>query len=215
MQTELNVINRVTGAEVKLQSSEGADGFVVPGGSLYEDITRAGSFHFHTTTATAGLTAVPTTAVNCAFRNTADDGGRSMIIDAIYAMQVGNAAASLSGFSIIYVLGQTRVDALADGGLIPRKNNGMGPSTDTVCIMSLTGTALDAVTAPDATVWQPAGPGIFQSIASLPGMMIFNEIDGRIIVPPGRILGVHVLAGTTTATWNMGIMWHEKVLTLG
>ncbi len=215
MQTELNVINRVTGNEVKLQSTEGGDGLIVPGGALYEDITRAGSFHFHTTTATAGLTAVPTTAVNCAFRNTDDDGGRSMIIDAIYAMQVGNAGATLSGFGIIYVLGQTRVDALTDGALIPRKNNGMGPATNTVCVMSLTATALDGVTGELDDNWLPAGPGVYPNIASLPGMCIFDEIDGRIIVPPGRILGLHVLAGATTATWNMGIMWHEKVLTLG
>ena len=215
MQTELNAINRVTGSEVKLQSTEGGDGLVVPGGVLYEEVTRAGlAFHFHTTTATAGVTSTPSTAVNCAFRNTADDGGKSMIIDAIYAMQVGNAGATLSGFGIIYVLGQTRVAALTSGGLIPRKNNGMGPSTDTVCIMSLTATALDAVTGV-VIGWLPAGPGIFQNIASLPGLVIFNEINGRIIVPPGRILGVHVAAGSTTATWNMGLMWHEKVITLG
>lgn len=214
MQTELLGINRVSGAEIALEADEAGELLVAAGDSDYAEITRAGlSFTYRNTTAVAALTSLPTTATNTAFRNTAPDGGKSMIIDAIFSLQIGNTAAALGQFSIIYVLGQTRVASQAVDVLIPRKNNSLGDQTSTICTQSIGGTALDAVTGV-AIGWMPIGPTVQVGVASLPGMCIYAPVDGRIIVAPGRILGLHMMGSQTTPTWIMGIQWHEKVITL-
>ena len=215
MQTELLGINRVSGIEIALEANEPSELLLAKGDSDYTEVTRDGqAFTYRNTTAVAGLTALPTTATNTAFRNSADAGGKSLIIAAIFALQIGNTAAALGQFSIIYVLGQTRVATQAVDVLVPRKNNGLGPSSDTVCTQSIGGTALDAVTGVSIG-WMPIGPTVQVGVASLPGMCIYAPVDGRVIVSPGRILGLHVMGSHTTPTWVMGIQWHEEVITLG
>ena len=214
MQTELKAINRVTGNEIYLEMNQSQELLSARGSAKYEDATRTGKrFSFRNTTGVAAVTAVPTTATNCAFCNTDPDGGRSAVIDAIFASAVGNAAAALGQYHIIYVLGQTRVAQLTDAVLIPRKLNGMGPSTDTCLTIAVGGVNLDAVTGV-AVGWMPACTSVITAVTTLPGMHLWAQMDGRLILPPGRILGLHILASQTTATWAMGIQWHERAMTL-
>ena len=214
MQTEILGINRVSGAEIALQANQAGEQLVAAGDADYTEVTRGGfAFTYRNTTAVAAVTSIPTTATNTAFRNSDADGGRSVIIDAIWATQIGNGAAALSQFSMIYVLGQTRVAAQAVDVLVIRKTNSLGDQTSSVVTQSIGGTALDAVTGV-AIGWNTIGSQATGAVASLPGMSMFAWVNGRIIIAPGRILGLHVLGSQTTPTWNMGIMWHEKTITL-
>ncbi len=214
MQTEIKAINRVTGDEISLKANQAKELLGARGSAKYEDATRTGKrFSFRNTTGVAAVIAIPTVATNCAFCNTDPDGGRSAIIDTIFASQVGNAAAALNQFSIIWILGQTRVAQLTDGALIPRKLNGMGPTTDTCLTVAVGGVDLDAVTGV-AVGWMPACTNRNTAVVSLPGIHLIAKMDGLIIIPPGRILGLHVLAAEVTPTFAMGIQWHERYLTL-
>lgn len=212
METKLRAVNRVTGRPIDLQANEAGEALVAMGGSRFEEITREGhAFHCQSETATAPVAAPGTTTCGFGIWNSAADGGRSIIIDMLFAANV-TAGATLGNFSMMYVLGQTRVVALT-GDLTIRKNNGMGPTTDSVALCEAGGAILDTVTGV-VIGWLPIGPTVNAHVVSLFGMCLVAEVDGRIIVPPGRALGLEVIADTAAGTWNMGAMWHEKVITL-
>ncbi len=216
MQTELKAKNRVTGDEIYLEANQAGEGLNAQGAAWYEDLTRGGrAFSMKSTTVVAAVTALPTTAVNVAFYNTDPDGGRSIIVDAVFAEHTGNAGAALDQATIIWVLGQTRiiVTTMADSGLTPRKLNGLGPTTDTCVRMSISGETLDAVTGV-AIGWQPIGNSVNTAVISLPGSQLWAAVDGRIIIPPGRFFALHVLASSVDIDYNMGMLWHERRLTL-
>ena len=216
MLTELELINRETGDPITAEANEAREQLTAAGDAKYTEITRAGSFLYRNTTAVAAVTSLPSTATNTAFRNSADDGGPSVIIDAIFALQIGNGAATFGQWGMIYVLGQTRVTTQAVDVLIPRKNNGLGSTSGqvgTVVTQSIGGTALDATTGV-AIGWMPIGPTAHAVVASLPGTQMFARVDGRLILPPGHIIGLHVLSSSATPTFIMGMMWHEKVIAL-
>lgn len=214
MQTEILGINRVTGAEKNVQANEAGDLLMAQGAARYEDATRSGKrFIMRNTTAIAGVTAIPTTAINCAFHNSDPDGGRSMIIDAIFSIQAAIASAAFDQFGMIWVLTQTREATLTDAGLIPRKLNGVGASSDTAAYIVVPAETLEAVGGV-AIGWMPVGNSVNTSVNTLLGAMLWQDIDGKIIIPPGRTLGLHMMVSEVTPTFNMGIMWHEKTITL-
>ena len=216
MQTEIKAINRVTSDEINLEMDESKNALVAQGEAKYVETTRSGKhFIMRNTTAVAAVVALPTTAVNCAFYNTDPDGGRSIIVDAIFALNIAYGGTNLGQCGMIYVLGQTRiaVATMADAGLIPQKANGLGPTTDTCIRMSIAAETLDAVTGVEVG-WMPIGNGARTGVVTTPGMVLWEEVDGRIILPPGRFMGLHVMASEVDPTFVMGMMWHEKVLTL-
>ena len=217
MLQEIELINREEPSQtIKPEATPAGDSLVAAGDAKYTDITRSGGFIYRNSTAVAAVVALPTTATNTAFRNSADDGGPSVIIDAIFALQIGNGAAAFGQWGMIYVMGQTRVASQAVDVLIPRKTNGLGSTTGqvgTVVTQSIGGTALDAVTGV-AIGWMPIGPTVHAVVASLPGTQMWAPVDGRLILPPGHIIGLHVLGSSVTPTFVMGMMWHEKVIAL-
>lgn len=216
MQTELKAINRVSGDETYLQANQASEGLNAQGSARYEDLVRSGrAFTMKSTAVVAAVTSLPTTAVNCAFYNTDPDGGRSIIVDAVFAEHTTNAGAVLDQSTIIWNLGQTRiiVTTMADSALIPRKLNGLGPTTDTCVRMSIAAETLDIITGV-AIAWHPIGNSVNTAVTTLPGSQIWAPVDGRIIVPPGRFFALHVLSSSTGIDFNMGMVWHERRLTL-
>lgn len=215
MQTELLAINRVSDAEIGLGSNEVGDLLAAQGDAIFTEVTRpARSFMWRNTTAVAALDAIGDVATNCALYNGAPDGGRSMIIDAIFASQVGNAGAALEQAGMIFCLGHIRADVPGDSGIIPKRLNSIGPASDTVAVTTVGGTDLDAITGL-AINWFPIGRNVRTMVHTLPGMSLWAPVDGRIILSPGRYLGLHVLASSTDVDFTMGVQWHEKTLTLG
>jgi len=212
METKLRAKNRVTEVAGDLQGTEAGEALVAMGAAEYEDITRSGqAFHCINPTTTAAVIAVGTTAAHLSIWNSADDGGKSIIIDAIFGFAVAGAAV-LYQVGLIYVLGQTRV-ASNGGAIVVRRNNGYGATSDSVALCDDVAT-LDAVTGV-AVGWMPVGNSVTSAVVSLGGLAIFERVDGRIIVPPGRLLGIKPLASAVGTTWQVGAMWHEKVITLG
>ncbi len=75
------------------------------------------------------------------------------------------------------------------------------------------GAILDAVTG--VTIgWMPWGDSVTTGIDDLVGAIIYEPVDGLLIIPPGRQFGINVFSSHTTGTWNVGMQWHEKQLDL-
>jgi hypothetical protein len=189
---------------------------VAPGSSPYSEVTRAGrAFYTGTTTAVAAVVAIPTTAVLLALYNNDADGGRSLVIDWVAASMAAKTAAAGQA-QLLLNLGQVRETAPTDAGLAVKKANGLGSGTnDTKARTIVGGTALPAATGVAAN-WIPWGPAVgFPGAAATPGGGLWAQVDGRLIVPPGRYLAVHVLADVVGSTFQGFVGWHEKQLTLG
>ena len=202
-----------TSTELSAQGTDAGERLVAAGMAPYEETTREGHhFHCTSTTATASVVALPTTAAGISIWNAAGDDGKSIIIDAIYAINIVGHG-SLGQFGLICVAGQTDV-VTNSGTLVVRKNNGNGPANDSIALVAPGATALDAVTGV-AIGWIPMGTSEKQSVISLPGVVLWAPVNGRIIVPPARLFGVNVIGPNATNTFNIGVMWHEKELTLG
>ncbi len=186
------------------------------GASPYGEITRVGrAFYTGTTTAVAAVVAIPTTAVMMALYNNDVDGGRSLIIDWLAASGVAKTAVAGQA-QLLVNLGQTRAAAPTSAALAIKKANGLGGGTsDTKAITIVGGTALDAVTGLAAN-WIPWGPAVgAPGTAATPGDGLFAQVDGRLIVPPGRYLAMHVIADVVGSTFQGFVGWHERQITLG
>ncbi len=201
-----------TNTELEAQATDAGEALVAAGMAPYEEITRQGfSFHVASTTPTIGVTSIPTTAAAIGMYNNASDGGKSMIIDAIWALNAV-AEGTLGQCGLIYVVGQTRVAALTSAFTV-RKSNGNGAAS-TIALAATGGAVLDAVTGV-AAGWLPIGETANITVLTLPGVILFAPVNGRIIVPPGRQFGINVMCNHIDNTFNTGVMWHEKVLKLG
>ena len=179
--------------------------------SPYEEIVRAGrAFEAHTTAAIAAVVAVPTTAHMLAIYNNEPDDGRLIIIDRAWALNIVSTAVA-SQASLIGLVGQVRETPPTDAALAINPLNGMG-SRDTRARTILNATALPATTGLAANWRLLPGPtgGMKPGAAATPGYWVNADINGRIVLPPGRYFAIHVLANVVGETFTAGIEWHEK-----
>lgn len=191
---------------------------VSQGASPYQETVRPGrAFILGNDPASpvAAVVAIPTTAVMVALYNNAPDGGRSLVIDWVAASGVAKTAAA-GQQQMLGLLGQVRETAPTNSALVPKKRNGMGGGTvDTVARSIVNGTALPAATGV-ATNWFPIGPAFGSpGAAGTPGHGAYYQVNGDIIVPPGRYFAMHVLADVVGSTYVGFIAWHEKQIVLG
>lgn len=185
--------------------------------SQYAEIVRAGrAFKVQTSAAVAAVVAVPTTAVMLAIHNGEADGGRSFIIDRVWALNIVSTAV-IAQAVIIGLVGQVR-EALPTNAfmrVLPLNGMGLGGGGGIRVRTILNATALPATTGL-ATDWGVLSPSAVKaSAAATPGYSMIGDINGRIICPPGRYFAVHVLANVVGETFRVGIEWHEKQIKLG
>lgn len=205
---------RAPGDEESLGLNEQGALLVALDSSPYGELVRSGrAFEVHTTTAVAAVVAVPTTAVLLQIYNNEADDGRAYIIDRVWGLMAAGTAAAGQG-ALIGALGQTRVAAPALALLAINALNGTG-GKDTRVTQSTA--ALDAVTGVVGNwrVLPGQTGGLKVGAAATPGVFINADVNGRLMVPPGRSFGVHVLADVVGSTFTVGIEWHEKLFKLG
>ena len=189
---------------------------VAMGPPAYQETVRMGrAFSVINAAAVAAVVAIPTTAVNLAIYNNAPDGGRSLIIDAIGALNVVSTAIAAQA-QMLVCTGQVREAAPVDAALAIKKRNGYASgSPDSVVRTIVGGTALPATTGLAAN-WFPLGSSVTKpGVAATPGYGIWVPADGRYIVPPGRYFAVQVIAPVVGETFITMISWHEAQLNLG
>ncbi len=187
--------------------------YTAAGASPYEEITRSGrSFHVRNTVAVAAVVAFPTTTANLQLYNNEPENGRSYVIDYLYFANVVSTAV-VAHAQMLALIGQVRETAPTDAALVIQQLNGVGKK-DTVARTVLTGTALPATTG-IAGLWMAVGPQAIKTDAvATPGYGAGFEVNGRIVVPPGRFFATQVLANVVGETFITGIMWHERQLRL-
>jgi len=180
----------------------------------YREVVRMGrAFQVHTSAAIAAVVAIPTTAHMLALYNGEPDGGKSYVIDWVAASNVVSTAVA-SQAQILVNVGQNRETAPTDAGLTITKLNGLGKGADTRARTILNATALSAETGVAAN-WFPWGKNSGKpGAAGTPGYGMWEPVDGRLIVPPGRFFAVHVLANVVGETFLAYIGWHEAYIDL-
>jgi hypothetical protein len=188
--------------------------------SPYAELVRPGrAFEVHCTAAIAAVVALPTTAALLSLWNGEQDGGRSYVIDRVWALRIASTTAIASQAALIGCLGQTRVASLGAASGLPANALNSNNGKDTRAVSYLNAVALDAVTGVVGN-WrvlpgQTGGVKISAGAATVGGDFINAEVNGRIIVAPGRAFGMHVFAPLVAETFIAGIEWHEKQLRLG
>lgn len=189
---------------------------VAAGAAPFREVVKPGrAFLAGSQAAIAAVVAVPTTGHMFAIYNNEADGGRTYVIDAVGALNIVSTAVSASAVMLANI-GQVReatpTDAMPAGAL--RKANGFGTGADTRVRAILNATALPAATGVAAN-WFVATPVFAKAgAAATPGYGIWQPIDGRYLVPPGRYFAVHVMANVVGETFLASIAWHELQLTL-
>lgn len=205
------------GDDEQIVLNEQLEQLVAPAATAYGEIVRLGrAFKAGTTTAVAGVVAIPTTAVGYAIYNNEPDGGRSYVIDRVWAQNVVSTAVATQA-QMLALVGQVReaapVDATPANSFI--KLNGLGGGNNDSKMRSiLTATALPATTGLQG-FWLPVGPnGVKTGVAATPGYGVEAWITGHMICPPGRYFAITVLSSVVGETFQMGIEWHERYITV-
>lgn len=185
------------------------------GAAPYQELVRTGlAVKIGTAAAIAGVIALPTTAVMLGLYNNEPDGGRSMIIDWVAALNVASTAVATQA-QILLLNGQVREAAPTDAALAIIKMNGLGTKPNVNVSSILNATALPANTGVAAN-WFPWGPVMIKTgVAATPGYGGQVPVDGRIITPPGRYFAMHVLSSVVGETFLAFVGFHMKQMNLG
>lgn len=166
----------------------------------YGQITRDGeSWSTQIATPVAAIVALPTTLANLEVHN---NGTRYMIVDTIWAWQLTGTAVAWGATpwaqvgAPVYSANAALVIGGGNGGTI------------------ISGTTTEFRTAITQTVvangWRVfPGSTMNQSVAAAtPGITSVGEVEGRLVVPPGRSLHVCVTGSVNTASaWHVGASW--------
>ena len=212
--TDCDTAEQVGSENIQIRLSGQGEQEMANSVEIHQETTRGGrSFWVANAIGTpvSALTAIPTTAACISIYNNEPDGGRSYVINYVWAYNVAVSSLTIFHAGIIGCLGQVR-DAIPTAGAPVIKQANSGGKLDTRCRPVIAAMGAGAGL---ATNWFPIGDTWHNRVVTLTGHGKYVPIDGRIICPPGRYFGVHVLASITTNTYIMGIGWTEKQLVLG
>lgn len=198
MALDINLFGRkrggsATGAAVAVAANEQSELLIAGGLPPYTELTRKGD-HWAVATATpfAAVVALPTTTAKLELKN---NHTRAMVIDTIWSWQLLGTAVVWSHTPWAQV-GAAVVSAPA--ALVVYSGNGG---------QSYTGAATSLIVpAVDQTVvaagWQvfPGSTMNFGLAAATPGGANVGQVDGRLVVPPGKSLHVTVSGSVNTAS---------------
>ena len=174
----------------------------------YTEMTRLGQgWAAMAVLAVAGAVARPTTTAAFEVWNGNSQGGASLIIDRLFSHELVTSTTGLGGGAGIYAQ-VTTVKAAPSAGanVIVRGNSGKAYGGSVVC--GLGTTVIDSG-------WFPWGPTVKKESAGavVPGGILWVDVGGRLIVPPGCSLCIHVVSGYAGDTFTSGAGWYERVIT--
>lgn len=159
------------------------------------------------TAAVAGLVVRPTTVAAFEIYNGNAAGGKSLIIERLFWHQL----VSVTGVAEAYVgyAGVTAPKAaVTDGSFVVRGSHGVAARN------------LPVIAAASTTIVDPGwfpwavNPGHVAITGTAGGFGAIAEVAGRLIVPPGCSLVMHVLANTVGQTFTQGAEWVEETITV-
>jgi hypothetical protein len=169
------------------------------------ELTRLGNSWVIRTAAVACVTAVPTTTAPASIWNGEPAGGKSYVIDNIgWVCTTSNAAATMFGLlaclNVLPLASQpASTDTLAISSLNGRKYSGKAGMSHTVTVVDDNWVAL-------------GNAGNTNALTATVGYTLWVPIEGLIIVPPGYLLNLAVIAQSTTAFGKFMVQYHEVQL---
>lgn len=184
---------------------------VAPALPPFAELTRMGnawSVAIATGSAFQPVAAWPTTLANIVLYNGNSTGGKSFVVDTIWAAAITSIAAATSF---------TCLAQISNAGVAAPTNDTAQLITSKAGIGTYAGNAKRAVANTAfmvASKWTVVGQSSGHPSTAI-GAGVFADIAGRIIVPPGACLGVNVCASTAGGTMIQGIDWFEVQLDLG
>ena len=207
----LNHIKRVlggSGEEVAQGGDKYGNAYIAQGLPPYVVLSKEGNgWQVMATAAVAALIVRPSTVALGTLWNGEADGGKSYIIDRIFAQQLvsATAAARWGIWACLHPINMT------------------APTADITAIKSMSGKTNYGGSAKfdiGATVvndgWFPWGDGKdVEATGTLGGNQSSVPVGGRLIVPPSAGLSIHVVASSVDVDLCVGVSWYEKVLDLG
>lgn len=180
-------------------------GLYAPGYPAYDFLSRAGvGWSVQTATLFAPLTAVPTTTAALEVWNNPTS-GVGLDVDSLFADQILSTAATQT--YAIYACVSTPKAAPSSTALTLNSLSGRSLVTPTATSRIVTGVNTTVV----ANGWTPFGPvQAWGTAAATPGNSWEAPVNGRLLVPPGCSLLVHVVGSLATAsTFQAGARYHE------
>lgn len=217
MSTVLNpsyalTLGNVRSLVVPSNTNEASPGLVGvdPRGALYvsqdlperAELARLGGTVIMRTDSVACVTAVPTTTAAHTLWNGESAGGKSYVIDRITWICLTSAAAA-SSFALVAVVNKTSTataPATADtqAQTVYTTGKGYGGKAKT----SHTVTVVD-------DVWFSLGQTFNTPLTATIGSTLDAQINGAIVLAPGYVMGVSVVAVNTTAKGTLHFWFHE------
>lgn len=190
------------GATQSAQFNGLGDLLVAAGGvPRYTEAARRGNgYATMATSAVAALVVRPTTTAALEIYN--NNQGKVMVIDRIFAHELVTSTTGLGGGAVQYAMVTLPKAAPTDAALAINSLSGKPPQTRTV------------LTAASQTVvdngWFPYGSTVKKESAGavVPGGGLEALIEGRLLVPYGCSLCLHVVSGYTGDTFTNGSAWY-------
>lgn len=192
---------RTTGVDAPTQSNERDELFVAWGLPPYTEMTRKGqSWSLQASAALAALIVRPTTVAGIEIYNANIATGPSLIIDRIFAEWRISTAVAQGAIQFAMVYPKAAPTA---GALVTRGNSGKAYGG---AVISAVGTTVVD------NGWFPWGPALTGLGAATPLGGLESRVEGRLIVPPGSALLLHVVASVVGNTFIQGASWFEETI---
>lgn len=197
----------VGGVPAQFNSNEFDEQIVASGMPPYAEMTRLGDgWSAMAVLAVAGLVVRPTTAAAFEIWNGYAAGGKSLIIDRLFTHELVTSTTGLGGGANIWAQVTAAKSAPSAGANVTvRGNSGKAYGGSVICALGTTVTD---------SGWFPWGPALKKESAGavVPGGAAYVEVGGRLIVPPGSSLCIHVVSGYTGDTFCSGAGWYERTI---
>jgi hypothetical protein len=154
------------------------------------------------TAAVAGLVVRPSVAAAFEIHNGYADDGPSMIIDRLFWFNLvsTNVIEGFSGWAQV----TASKAAPTSGGFAVRGNSGSAYGGSVIAAAATT--VLDNGWFPWGNAYQKGAGGV------VPFGALSAHVEGRLIVPPGHSLCLHVVSSLVGQTFTQGAAWFEEVI---
>jgi hypothetical protein len=193
-------------AQAQFQQNELNEQLVAQGLPIGAEMVRKGrAWGTMTVTAAAGIVVRPSTLAALELWNGAPLGSVSLIIDRLFFFNLVSTAV-VEGFSGWAQVTTTKA-APSSASLAVRGNSGKQGYTG-LAVNAIGTTVLDNGWFPWGNAYNKAAGGV------VPFGAIEAQVNGRLIVPPGSSLCLHVVSSLVGQTFTMGAMWYEELLSI-
>lgn len=208
--TDIRVAKRVLDGDqmVNAQSNELKDMLVAQNLPPYTEVVRTGAgWSTMSTAAVAGLVVRPGTTAAFEIYNAYAAGGKSLIIDRLFYFNLvsTNVIESFSGWAAVST--PNRVAAAPTSGSFVVRGNA-GAAYGGAVIAAASTTVIASGWFPWTNAIQKGAGGVVPFGAQI------AEVNGRLIVPPGASLNLHVVSSLVGQTFTQGASWFEEQLTM-